>query len=69
MVFIMTLASGRRRGEVHTWTFKSLKHRTGWKKITVAPSSVFWQKLSDGSDVQRMVIPALKPSLHHSLKI
>ena len=36
-VFSMTLASGKRRGEVHSWTFRSRKHKTGWKKVTV-----FW---------------------------
>ena len=52
-VFLMTLASGRRRGAVHAWTFKSLKHKTGWKEVTVAPSSI--------------IIPSLKPTLDHSL--
>ena len=70
-VFLMTLASGGRRGEVHAWTFKSLKHKTGWKEVTVAPSSVFLAKnqlASDGpSIVQLVVIPALKPTLDHSL--
>ena len=67
----MTLASGRRRGEVHAWTFRSLKHKSGWKEITVSPSSVFLAKnqlASDGpSIVQPVVIPALKPSLDQSL--
>ena len=66
-VFLMTLASGRRRGEVHAWTFKSLKHKTGWKEVTVAPSTVFLAKnqlASDGPNVvQPVVIPALKPTL------
>ena len=70
-VFLMTLASGRRRGEVHAWTFRSLKHKTGWKEVTVSPSSVFLAKnqlASDGpSIVQPVVIPALKPSLDQSL--
>ena len=70
-VFLMTLASGRRRGEVHAWTFKSLKHKTGWKEVTVAPSSVFLSKnqlASDGPNVvQPVVIPALKPILDSSL--
>ena len=69
-VFLMTLASGR-RGEVHAWIFKSLKHKTGWKEVTVAPSSVFLAKnqlASDGpSIVQPVVISALKPVLDHSL--
>ena len=68
---LMTLASGRRRGEVHAWIFKSLKHKTGWKEVTVAPSLVFLAKnqvASDGpSIVQPVVIPALKPTLDHSL--
>ena len=70
-VFLMTLASGRRRGEVHAWTFRSLKHKTGWKEVTVSPSSVFLAKnqlASDGLEVvQPVVIPALKPSLDHSI--
>ena len=67
----MTLASGRRSCEVHAWTFKSLKHKSGWKEVTIAPSSVFLEKnhlASDGPDiVQPVVIPTLKPTLNHSL--
>ena len=48
-VFLMTLASGRQRGEVHAWTFKSLKHKTGWK-VTVAPSTIFLAKNQLASD-------------------
>ena len=66
----MTLASGRRRDKVHAWTFKSLKHKTGWKEITVAPSSVFLAKNQLASDgpgiIQPAVIPALKSILDHS---
>ena len=68
---LMTLASGRRRGKVHAWTFRSLKHKSGWKEITVSPSSVFLAKnqlASDGpSIIQPVVIPALIPSLDQSL--
>ena len=49
-VFLMTLASGRRRGEVHAWTFRSLKHKTGWKEIAMSPSSVFLVKNQLASD-------------------
>ena len=70
-VFLMTLASVRRRDEIHARTFKSLKHRTGWKEVTVAPSSVFLAKNQVASDgpciVQLVVIPALKPTLDHAL--
>ena len=69
-VFLMT-SSGIMRGEVHAWTFKSLKHKTGWKEVTVAPSTVFLaenQLASDGPNVlQPVVIPALKPTLDSSL--
>ena len=65
-VFLMTLASGRRRGEVHAWTFKSLKHETGWKEVTVAPLSVFLAKNQLASDspsiVQPVIIPTIKPT-------
>ena len=71
-VFLMTLASGRRRDEVHAWTFRSLKHKTGWKEVTVSPSSAFLAKTqlaSDGPEVvQLVVVPALKPSLDHSMR-
>ena len=30
-VFLMTLASGRERDEVHAWTFRSVKYKTGCK--------------------------------------
>ena len=70
-VFLMTLASGRSRGEVHAWVFRSLKHKTGWKEVTVTPASVFLAKnqlASDGPEVvQPVVIPALKPSLDDSM--
>ena len=49
-VFFMSLASGRRRGEVHAWTLRSLKHKTGWKEVTVAPSSLFLTKNQLASD-------------------
>ena len=52
-------------------TSKSLKHKTGRKEVTVAPS-VFSGKetASDGPDIaQPVVIPAVKPTLDHSLLI
>ena len=49
----------------------SLKHKTGWKEVTVSPSLVFVAKnqlASDGLEVvELVVIPALKPSLDHSM--
>ena len=67
----MTLASGRRRDQVHSWMFRSLKPKTGRKEVTVSPSPAFSVKnqlASNGLEVvQPVFIPALKPTLHHSL--
>ena len=40
--FLVTLVYGRRRGEVHAWTFQYLTHKNGWKKITVSQESVLF---------------------------
>ena len=37
-VFLMAWASGKRRGEVHAWTFSSLRHKPHWKEVTISPS-------------------------------
>ena len=64
-------ASGRKRGEVRARTFRSLKHKTGWQKVTVSPSSKFLAKNQLTSDspitVQPVVIPALQPTLDQTL--
>ena len=66
-VFLMALASGKRRGEVHSWTYSSLRLKPQWKEVTISPSPAFLAKnrlASDGPDLLRpVVIPALKPFL------
>ena len=70
-VFLMALASGKRRGEVHAWTFSSLRHKPQWKEVTISPSPAFLAKnqlASEGPDLIRpVVIPALKPFLSSDL--
>ena len=70
-VFLMALASGKRRGEVHAWTFSSLRHKPHWKEVTISPSPAFLAKnqlASEGPDLIRpVVIPALKPFLSSDL--
>ena len=39
---VMTLVSGGKTGEVHAWTFQYLKHKNGWKEITVSQESVLF---------------------------
>ena len=71
-LFLMCLASGKRRGEVHAWTFNSLRYRSNWSQVTVAPSPAFLSKnqlASDGPEVVKpVVIPALSPNLDSTLK-
>ena len=43
-VFLLTLASGKRRGEVHAWTFSSLSYKDNWSQVTLAPSTAFLAK-------------------------
>ena len=70
-VFLMALASGKRRGEVHAWRFSSLRHKPHWKEVTISPSPAFLAKnqlASEGPDLIRPVaIPALKPFLSSDL--
>ena len=66
-VFLIALASGKRRGEVHAWTFSSLRLKPHWTEVTISPSPAFLAKnqlASEGPDLIRpAVIPALKPFL------
>ena len=70
-VFLMALASGKRRGEVHAWTFSSFRHKPHWKEVTISPSPAFLTKnqlASEGADfIRPVVIPALKPFLSSDL--
>ena len=70
-VFLLTLASGKRRGEIHAWTFSSLSYKEYWSQVTIAPSTAFLAKnqlASDGPNaIKPVVIPALKPHLDSSL--
>ena len=70
-VFLMALASGKSRGEVHAWTFSSLRHKPHWKEVTISPSPAFLARNQLASDfpdsLKPVVIPALKPILSSDL--
>ena len=70
-VFLLALASGKRRSEIHAWTHASVFFRSDGSKVTVAPSSAFLAKnqlASDGpSSVQQVVIPALSSIVDSTL--
>ena len=70
-VFLLTLASGKRRSEIHAWTYSSLSYKENWPQVTLAPSTSFLVKNQLASDgrtaVKPVVIPALKPHLDSTL--
>ena len=70
-VFLLALASGKRRSEIHAWTHFSVSSRKNWSEVTVSPSPAFLAKnqfASDGPDsIKPVLIPALTPMLDSSL--
>ena len=70
-VFLLALASGKRRSEIHAWTYSSVSSRNNWSEVTVSPSPAFLAKnqmASDGPDsIKPVVIPALTNILDPSL--
>ena len=69
-VFLLALASGKRRSEIHAWLPKVSKVDQ-WNKVSIVPSVKFIAKnqlAKKGYDsVAPVVIPALAPSLHEDL--
>ena len=70
-VFLLALASGKRRSEIHAWTHSSVSSRRNWSEVTVSPSPALLAKsqlASDGPDsIKPVVIPALTTMLDSSL--
>ena len=71
-VFLMALASGKRRSEIHAWVFKNIRNQADWCKVSMYPSPSFLAKnqlARDGpQSVAPVEIPALAPTLDRSLK-
>ena len=70
-LFLLTLASSKRRSEIHAWKYSSHSHKKNMSQVTLAPSSAFLAKNQLASDrptaIKPVVIPALKPHLDSSL--
>ena len=70
-VFLLALASGKRRTEIHAWQHKNIRHQSDWSKVSL-PSPSFLSKnqlAKEGPEsVAPVVIPALAPTLDKSLK-
>ena len=62
-VFLIALASGRRRSEIHAFTFKGCSHSKGWSKVILKSDPAFLAKnqlASEGPSVfSEIEIPAL----------
>ena len=62
-VFLLALASGKRRSEIHAWTFDSFSRKWDWSEVTFSPSTAFIAKnqlaLEGPLAIQPVVIPAL----------
>ena len=61
-VFLIALASGRRRSEIHAFTFKGCSHSKGWSRVILKPDPAFLAKnqlASPGSSIfSEIEIPA-----------
>ena len=71
-VFLLALASGKRRSEIHAWLNKNIRHQADWSKVSLYPSPSFLAKnhlAKEGPEcVAPVVILALAPTLDKSLK-
>ena len=71
-VFLLALASGKRRSEIHAWLNKNIRHQADWSKVSLYPSPSFLAKnhlAKEGPEcVAPVVIPALAPTLDKSLQ-
>ena len=70
-VFLLALASGKRRSEIHAWLHSSVFFDSNESRVTVSPSPAFLAKnqlASEGpGSVKQVVIPALSPILDPEL--
>ena len=70
-VFLLALASGKRRGEIHAWTHSSVSSRSNWSQVTVAPSPAFLAKnqlaTTGPESIKPVVIPALSNLVDDSM--
>ena len=40
-VFLLALASGKRRSEIHAWLLKNVRYQDNWTKLSLTPSARF----------------------------
>jgi len=70
VAFLLLLASGARRGELHSIPFKNVSYDRAWSHLTLKPDPSFLSKtrLRTGQALQPFRIPALTPLLSQGLE-
>ena len=72
IIFLLSLGSGIRGSEIHTWQSEKNRHQADWSEVSLYPSPSFLSKIQlakEGPDsVAPVVIPALAPTPDKSLK-
>jgi len=66
-VFLVFLASGARKGEVHALSYRALSHSTDWKEVVLRPIPSFVSKTQFRSSGAAVLSDIRIPSLAHSL--
>ena len=62
-VFLLTLASGKRRSEIHAWTLKGLLSLGDWDQVQLSPSPSFIAKNQLARDGPASIAPVVIPAL------
>ena len=72
-VFLLALGSGKCRGDIHAWLYKSIRHQSDCSKVSLYPSPSFLSKNQQAKEspdsVALVVIPAQSLILEKSLKV
>ena len=61
--FLLALASGKRRSEIHAWVAKKVSNLGQWEKVTLFPSSDFIAKNQLAREGSQSVSPVTIPAL------
>ena len=65
-VFLLALASGKRRSEIHSWTLEGLLSLEDWEKVQLSPSPSFLAKNQLARDGPAAIAPVVIPALAHA---
>ena len=66
-VFLLALASGKRRSEIHAWIRTGVSNLGDWHKVSIVPSISFIAKNQLASQGAQCVAPVVIPALAHTL--